>query len=177
MTTFWTSLIALCILGSILGLLLGIASYFLAVKQDPLENELKKILVGSNCGQCGFVGCSMAAKALAEGKAKPTLCPPGGKNVAEQLAKRLGVPLDSSNIKEKEDLVSEIDENLCIGCTKCFSVCSTDAIVGAPKMLHVVLEDNCHGCGKCVDVCPVMAVKLKKIHPDVNTWHWPKPKG
>ena len=162
-------------IGLILGLLLGIASHFLQIDEDPLENEIKQTLPGSNCGQCGFVGCALAAKALAEGKAKPTICLPGGRSVAAELAKKLGSKLDESELKNSEPRISEIDENLCIGCTKCSMVCSTDAIVGAPKMIHTVFSDNCHGCGKCVDVCPVMAIKMQKVKQTVDTWHWAKP--
>ena len=170
------SITILLILGFVLGLVLGVASIFLKIEQDPIENEILQILVGSNCGHCGFVGCSQAAKALIEGKASPTLCIPGGKSVAEKLAKRLNLSLDMKEVKESEPVLSFIDESKCIGCTKCSSVCSTDAIVGAPKHIHAVIKDNCHGCRKCEEVCPTMAISMCPIRPTIETWHWAKPK-
>jgi electron transport complex protein RnfB len=33
------------------------------------------LLPGSNCAQCGFVGCKQAASAMVEGRAAPTSLP------------------------------------------------------------------------------------------------------
>lgn len=50
----------------------------------------------------------------------------------------------------------------CIGCTKCLDACPTDAIIGASKFLHSVIEQDCIGCERCVPVCPVDCIEL---HP------------
>ena len=44
---------SLTIMGIVLGGLLGAAARFLAVEENPLEEELKAMLPGSQCGQCG----------------------------------------------------------------------------------------------------------------------------
>ncbi len=48
----------------------------------------------------------------------------------------------------------------CIGCTKCLEVCPTDAIVGAPKFLHTIIEEDCIGCELCIPVCPVDCIEM-----------------
>jgi Na+-translocating ferredoxin:NAD+ oxidoreductase subunit B len=166
---------SLTIMGVALGGLLGTAARFLAVEENPLEEELKAMLPGSQCGQCGHVGCAQAAAALARGEAPVTLCPPGGKAVAEALAKKLGVSADLSEHVEKVPEYACIDEDACIGCTRCLKECSADAILGANKLMHTVISEACHGCGKCAPVCPTDAIAMRPVPLTIATWHWPKP--
>jgi len=167
---------SLAVMGATLGTVLGVAARYLAVESDPLEADLQEILPGSQCGQCGFVGCGPAAEALAKGTAPVTLCVPGGKSVAEKLAKRLGMEADLSGHEDAEPVYAVVDESKCIGCLRCMNECSSDAIVGAPKQVHSVLVDNCHGCQKCFHTCPTMAISMHKIKISINDWHWEKPK-
>lgn len=165
----------LTILGVILGGVLGVASRFLAVEGNPIEAEIQGMLPGSQCGQCGFVGCAQAAAALARGEAPVTLCPSGGRALAEALAKKLGVSADLSDHEEKLPQTAVIAEDLCLGCVKCFNECSVDAIVGAPKQIHAVISDICHGCGKCISVCRTGAIGLRPLPETISSWYWPKP--
>jgi electron transport complex protein RnfB len=162
-------------MGVALGGILGAAARFLAVEENPLEEEIKALLPGSQCGQCGYVGCAQAAAALAKGEAPVTLCPPGGRAVAEALAKKLGVTADLSEHEEKAPAYAYIQEELCIGCTRCIKECSVDAIFGANKMMHSVIAEVCHGCEKCVKVCPTEAIVMRPIPVTLGSWHWPKP--
>jgi len=166
---------SLTIIGVVLGGILGTAARLLAVKVDPLEADLQALLPGSQCGQCGYVGCAQAAKALAAGDAAPTVCPPGGKATAEALAKRLGVSIDLSDHVERGPEYAAIDEELCIGCTRCLKECSVDGIFGATKQMHTILAESCHACGKCIPVCPTEAITMRPIPVTLGTWHWPKP--
>lgn len=166
---------SLTVMGVALGGILGAAARFLAVEENPLEEELKAMLPGSQCGQCGYVGCAQAAAALARGEAPVTLCPPGGRATAEALAKKLGVTADLSEHEEKAPAYAHIQEELCIGCTRCIKECSVDAIFGANKLMHSVIADVCHGCEKCVKVCPTEAIVMRPIPETLGTWHWPKP--
>lgn len=168
---------SLTVMGIALGGILGTAARFLAVEENPLEEELKAMLPGSQCGQCGFVGCAQAAAALARGEAPVTLCPPGGRAVAEALAKKLGVTADLSEHEEKAPAYAYIQEEFCIGCTRCIKECSVDAIMGANKQMHSVIADVCHGCEKCVKVCPTEAIVMRPIAVTLGTWHWPKPEA
>jgi electron transport complex protein RnfB len=171
----WVDIGSLTVMGVALGGMLGAAARFLKVEEDPLEAELQAMLPGSQCGQCGFVGCGPAAAALARGEASPTLCTPGGKAVAEALAKRLGVKIDLSEHVEKGPEYAVIVEDLCIGCTRCIKECSVDAIFGATKQMHTVIADACHACGTCVPVCPTNAIVMRPVPVTLRTWHWPKP--
>jgi electron transport complex protein RnfB len=166
---------SLTVMGLGLGGMLGVAARLLAVEEDPLEVELQSMLPGSQCGQCGFVGCAQAAASLARGEAPPTLCPPGGRAVAEQLAKRLGVTVDLSDHVPRVPVYAQVVEELCIGCTRCLKECSVDAIVGASKLMHSVIVDVCHGCAKCAQVCPTEGIRLVEVPETLAGWHWPKP--
>lgn len=166
---------SLTLLGLMLGLGLGIAARMLRVEGDPLVEEIEAMMPGSQCGQCGFAGCSPAAEAVAGGKAPVTLCPPGGKGLAEQLAVKLGIDVDLSAMKEQQPRVARIGEEICTGCTRCFKICPTDAIVGAPRQIHTVIRDACIGCGKCSEVCPTESLQLFPVEVNLRTWHWHKP--
>jgi len=166
---------SLMILGLSFGFLLGLAARYLKVEGNPLEAEIESLLPGSQCGQCGYPGCSPAATALASGEAPVTLCPPGGQSLALSLAEKLGVTADLSNLEEKAPMMAYIKEDLCIGCTKCFKRCPTDAILGASKQIHAVIGDACTGCEKCVDICPTECVVMRPIPVTLQNWYWPKP--
>jgi electron transport complex protein RnfB len=169
------AIVSLTLLGLVLGLALGIAGKYLKVESSPLVDELEAMLPGSQCGQCGFPGCRPAAEALAEGNAPATICPPGGSTLAEQIAALLGLDLDLSAVKEPELLVARVSEATCTGCTRCFKVCPTDAIVGAPKQIHAVVADACIGCKKCVEVCPTECLQMHPIEITLRNWRWAKP--
>jgi electron transport complex protein RnfB len=166
---------SLTVIGATLGGLLGIAAKLLAVEENPLELELQSILPGSQCGQCGFVGCGQYASAMAKHEAGVTSCAPGGKAVAEALAKKLGVTADMSDHEDAGPQFAVVNEDLCIGCLRCVQECSTDAIMGAPKQMHTVLVDACHGCAKCFKICPTEAIQMCTVPVSLATWHWDKP--
>jgi electron transport complex protein RnfB len=170
----FAAIASLTLLGLLLGLLLGCAARYLRVESNPLATELKALLPGANCAQCGYPGCDSAAQALAAGEAAPTLCPPGGKALLEVLAAKLGVSVDLASAYQ-EPGVARVNEAICIGCAHCFKLCPTDALVGAPKQLHTVIETACIGCGKCVAVCPTECLQLHPLTPTLQTWYWPKP--
>lgn len=169
------AILSLTGLGLSLGFGLGTAARHFRVDSDPLVEELEALMPGSQCGQCGYPGCRPAAEALAAGDAPVTLCPPGGPSLAQRLADRLGVTLDSGALDEAVPLVAQVSEETCIGCTRCFKVCPTDAIVGAPKQIHAVVADACIACRKCVDVCPTECLSLRPVRVTLYTWRWPKP--
>jgi electron transport complex protein RnfB len=169
------SIVFIALLGLIMGALLGYAARIFAVEGNPLEGEIEDMLPGSQCGQCGFPGCGPAARAVANGEAPLTMCPPGGKALVESLAQKLGVSVDLSGVEEQEPRVAFIHENLCVGCTKCFKRCPTDAILGGPRQIHAVFSDACTGCEKCFDVCPTECIEMRRIEPTLQTWYWPEP--
>lgn len=169
------ALASITALGAGLGAMLGFAARYLAVEGDPLVDEIEAMMPGTQCGQCGYPGCRPAAEGLAKGEAKVTLCPPGGKSLAAALAKKLGVELDLSKMQEKEKQVAYVYEDLCIGCTRCYQVCPTDSLVGAPQQLHTVIPEVCTSCEACIEMCPTGALRMVPIKKTVQTWYWPKP--
>lgn len=169
------ALLSLMTLGLLLGSLLGLAARFFKVEGNPLEAEVEAMFPGSQCGQCGFPGCTPAAAAVVAGSAPVTLCPPGGRSLAQALADKLGVSADLSDMEEKLPSYAYVRESLCIGCTKCFKRCPTDAIIGGPKQIHAVFRDACTGCEKCFDVCPTECIEMRPVEPTLQTWYWPKP--
>lgn len=171
----FSAIIILTAMGLILGLSLGIAGKYLKVESDPLVERIEALMPGSQCGQCSYPGCRPAAEALVAGQAPITLCPPGGASLVEQLAKLLGVEVDLSQTHEAEPMIARVSEGTCTGCTRCFKVCPTDAIVGAPKQIHAVVADACIGCKKCVDVCPTECLQMHPVEVTLRDWRWPKP--
>jgi len=135
------AVISLTVLATILGLLLGVAARYLKVEGNPLAAEIEQLLPGSQCGQCGFPGCTGAAQALAEGNAPVTLCPPGGRAVVQALAAKLGIEADLSGVEDSVPMIAEVKEEICIGCTRCYKVCPTDAIMGAAQQIHSVFRE------------------------------------
>jgi len=170
------AIVSLTVLGAVFGLLLGLAARYLKVEGNPFVAEIEQLLPGSQCGQCGFPGCTGAAQALADGSAPVTLCPPGGRALALALADKLGVDADLSGVEDSVPMIAEVKEEICIGCTRCFKVCPTDAIMGAAQQMHSVFREACTACGKCEEVCPTESIKLQAIPATLQSWHWHRPR-
>lgn len=170
------AILSLSLLGLTLGFLLGMAARYLKVEENnELAEELEALLPGSQCGQCGFPGCAGAARALAHGEAPVTLCSPGGRMLAETLAAKLGIEAEFSGWKEAIPMVAEVQEELCIGCTRCLKVCPTDAVLGAAKQIHGVFREACTACGQCIEVCPTESLQLKPLPVTLQSWYWERP--
>jgi electron transport complex protein RnfB len=156
------------------GLVLGVVQYFFTAESNPLVDQINAILPQTQCGQCGHPGCKPYAQAIANGK-EINLCPPGGQETVDNLAKLLGVEAPTVRVAGKETgtRVAVIDESQCIGCTKCIQACPVDAIVGAAKMMHTVIADYCTGCDLCIEPCPVDCIDMITVATTPETWKWP----
>ena len=146
-----------------LGALLGFAATRFRRAGNPLADAIERVLPQTQCAQCGFPGCRPYAEAIARGEAGIDRCPPGGEAGVVALARLLGrepVPLDPTRGTPKPPQLVRIDEATCIGCTKCIQACPVDAIVGAPKLMHAVLDDECTGCELCIPPCPVDCIAI-----------------
>lgn len=133
------------------------------------------ILPQTQCRQCGYAGCRPYASAIVREGAPITLCAPGGETVVRALAELLGAePAARYEGPPGAELV-RIDEDLCIGCTKCIQACPVDAIIGAPQLMHSVLIEDCTGCRLCIPVCPVDCIVPARVAPSARAWRWPLP--
>jgi NADH-quinone oxidoreductase subunit F len=54
-----------------------------------------------------------------------------------------------------------IDEDRCIGCTRCAKNCPAGAISGSLKEIHKIDADKCVRCGQCVNTCKFGAVYVE----------------
>jgi electron transport complex protein RnfB len=169
------AVVSLTLLGAILGLMLGFADRLFAVEVNPVIAQVEALMPGSQCGQCGFPGCSAAATAIVEGRAAVTVCPPGGKALAAALSAKLGISLDLSDVVDEGPKLAQVAEEICIGCCRCTKACPTDAILGAAKQIHNVIREACTGCGNCIERCPTEALTMRPIPVTLPHWVWPKP--
>lgn len=130
---------------------------------ESLADRIDAALPQTQCRRCGYAACRPYAEAIARGKAPINRCPPGGRQGVQTLARLTGqppLPLDPGCGTETPPRVAVIDEDACIGCTKCIQACPVDAIVGANKLMHTVIADLCTGCELCVAPCPVDCIEM-----------------
>jgi H+/Na+-translocating ferredoxin:NAD+ oxidoreductase subunit B len=126
-------------------------------------DRIDALLPQTQCTRCGYPACRAYAEAIVSGDADINQCPPGGAAGITALAALLGrtpLALNPANGTEKPRAVALIDEEVCIGCTKCIQACPVDAIVGASKLMHTVLVDECSGCDLCIPPCPVDCITM-----------------
>lgn len=127
--------------------------------------QIDQLLPQTQCTKCGFKDCLDYAKAIHNGSAH-NQCPPGGQKGIEKLSKLLNreiLPLNPENGTEAKKTVAVINEDLCIGCTKCIQACPVDAISGASRLMHAVIADECTGCDLCVEPCPMDCIDMVEI--------------
>ena len=124
------------------------------------------LLPQTQCGQCGYEDCRAYAESIVSRAADINRCPPGGEQILLGLANLLGtepVPLDRTRAAAPAWQLARIRDADCIGCTLCIRCCPVDAIVGASKRMHTVIENQCTGCGLCIPACPVDCIELEPM--------------
>ena len=144
-----------------------------APETQALFLALNDALPQTQCTRCGFPDCASYARAMADGQAAINQCPPGGQAGIERLAALTGqpvAPLNPEHGTEGPRHVAIIDEAWCIGCTLCIKACPTDAILGANKLMHTVIEPWCTGCELCIPVCPVDCIALENVTDTRTGW-------
>lgn len=146
---------------------------------NPSATTIDALLPQTQCRRCGFDGCRPYAEAIAAGETDINRCPPGGDATVARLAEATGheiKPLEPECGDASVARVAQIREAECIGCTRCIQVCPTDAIIGAAKKMHTVIEDDCTGCELCVPACPVDCIDMPESEPDTGQPLWPAPR-
>jgi len=173
-------------LGLFFGLLLAVAGKKFAVKVDPREEMILKLLPGSNCGACGFAGCRGMAEALIRNEEGAVSCPVVSEEIVYKIGDILGkkfeireaevarVMCQGDESKVKYDYKGVEDcrpaylladgykacSYACLGLGSCKAVCPFDAIRWEKGKTPEILMDKCTACGKCVAVCPTKVISL-----------------
>lgn len=176
MSAIWIAIGVLSILSLIFGVVLGFAARRFKVEGDPLTEQIDALLPQSQCGQCGYPGCRPYAEAVSSQGEAINKCAPGGEQTMLKLSELLNVepqPIDGDDAtKFPVRTIAWIDEENCIGCTKCIQACPVDAIVGSTRAMHTVLSDICTGCDLCVAPCPTDCIEMRPVATTTNNWKW-----
>jgi len=136
-----------------------------ASQQTQLQDieSIEELLPQTQCGDCGFNGCRPYAEAIANHTADINRCLPGGNETVKALSLIIGLdikPLYKTTNKYAAPRLALIEEEHCIGCVKCITACPVDAIIGAPKQMHSVIDAYCTGCELCIAPCPVDCITM-----------------
>ena len=139
-----------------------------------LSLRILSVLPQTQCTRCGYPDCEAYANAIESQEVGINQCPPGGEEGIHRLSVLTGLPalpLNPENGSEGPRHIAWIDEQWCIGCTLCITACPTDAILGASKQMHTVIEDACTGCELCLPVCPVDCIHLENVTLGNSGWN------
>ncbi len=189
--TVLQSIIILGSLGVIAGIVLAVAFSRLRVEDDPLVDEILQALPDINCGACGYASCHAYAELVAEGKAPPDMCAPGGEETAEKIIRIKGGDLSSEKkipknavvkCKPKERLFSSGYSGIktcsaanissaglkcrfgCLGFGDCLEACPFDAIKINKSGVAEVVPEKCTACGLCIKSCPRNIIRMTDYH-------------
>lgn len=175
--------------GLFIGVFLGVSDKKFAVEIDEREEAILEVLPGSNCGGCGFAGCSALAGAIVSGEAKINACPVGGAPVAQQVGAIMGqeageqvrmvafVKCGGTSEKAQEQyiyhgvrectLVNMMQDGGpkgcdygCLGYGSCFRACKFNAM-RIEDGIAVVDKEKCKACGMCIAACPKKLIEMK----------------
>jgi len=147
----FTTAMVLFGLGLSAAVILAAASKFLYVQEDPRIEDVKAVLPGANCGDCGYPGCANAAAAVVAGKAPVDVFIAGGNETAKQVAQIM-----DAEVTCKEPRIAEFH---CTGGQRaevlylyeCAHDCRAAAMLyGGGKQCTL----GCLGLGSCTKVCP-----------------------
>ncbi len=129
-------------------------------------DKLDQLLPQTQCGDCGYNGCRPYAEAIVNNMEDINRCLPGGMQTVQLLSAHTGrcvKPLYRDSQKQETIRLAVIDEAVCIGCVKCIKACPVEAILGAPKVMHSVINKYCTGCELCVAPCPVDCISMVEV--------------
>lgn len=188
MSSFFIIIAVMALVGLFFGLVLAYANKKLAVEMNPLIHVVEDVLPKGQCGACGFAGCQAYAEAVVLDKdVSPSLCIPGKKIVAEQVAKLTGKAAAeieprfafikcwqpaTGNSKYTYSGINDCwaatlcqagpkeCEYGCIGLGTCVKQCVFDAIKISDQGLPVIDKEKCTGCGKCATACPKHVIDM-----------------
>ena len=153
-------IIAVTAIGLICGIMLVVASKFMAVPEDETFIKVRECLPGANCGACGYAGCDGYAHALSDGEIKETnLCVPGGADAAVHVAAAMGM--------EAQEVVPKVAYVACCGDRNCTTLRYDYKGIPSCKAANLLFSGDgmctfgCLGYGDCANVCPNDAICIE----------------
>jgi len=188
-STVYTTLIVLAVLGVVFGIALAIVAARFVVKVDPKVEQVRETLPGANCGACGFAGCmGYAENVVGNPDVAVSLCAPGKSPVAEKIAVITGKKAEKvdpkiarvfcqggTSLSQRKFIYTGVQdcsaavlaaggdkscEYGCLGYGTCMRACPFGAITMSADNLPVIHPDKCTACGKCVAACPKQVIEL-----------------
>ena len=181
------AVLALGIMGLILGGALSIAGKFFFVEEDSRKEKILEVLPGANCGGCGYAGCSNYANAVLSGEAAPNLCSAAGQEGTAAIAEIIGAEVSeltqmvahirchgSHDFANKKYIYYGMNDCIaagrlldgymtcqygCLGFGNCVKRCPQNAIT-VENGVAVVSRERCIGCGACLDACPKHVIEM-----------------
>lgn len=171
--------VSVTVIGAVCAVILCAASKIMAVKVDERLARIEESLPGTNCGACGYPGCSGYAAALvSDSGVKTNLCAPGGAEAVKKISEILGVDAGevvktaavvrcrgSDKMKMEymgiescvaaKQLFGGAGECAlgCLGYGDCRAACPSDAVCMVNGLARISAE-ACTGCALCVKACP-----------------------
>ncbi len=141
-------------------------------------SEIDNCLPQTQCTRCSYPCCNDYAAAIKHDDEAINRCPPGN----EVTIRALSVLTNKPTTKLAEDVgpaqaktLALIDETKCIGCVLCIKACPVDAIHGANKQMHTVIQAHCTGCELCLPVCPTDCISMVPLPTDETLLDSPWP--
>ena len=157
------AIVVVVVLGLAGGVILVLASKFMAVYEDPRIAQVTECLAGANCGGCGYPGCGGCAEAILAGKAPINACAPAGAEGAAKIAAIMGLEAPSG-----EKMVAHVLCNGGVNAMKNFEYRGVNDCLAATKVLAgdaLACKYGCLGFGSCVAACKFDAIHvLSLIH-------------
>ncbi len=177
------------VVGLIFGVALAAAARKFHVPVNPKIETVKDNLPAANCGACGFAGCATyAEKVVDDPDVAPSLCTPGGKEIAitigeltgkvvgeikEEVARLrcFGINAVAKQQAEYDGIRSCAAATLafggpkackygCLGLGDCIKACAFDAITPTDMGIVAIDMAKCTGCGLCVSACPKETIEM-----------------
>jgi heterodisulfide reductase subunit A len=145
-----------------------------ATRANPDNDKLSEILKVPVSGDGFFLEAHRKLRPVEFSTDGVFLCgmSQGPKFTDENIAQAQAASAKAMVILSKDNLVAEgsvawVDEEICVGCETCESICPYSAIqVDEEKGKAVVTEALCKGCGSCASGCPERAITLKHFTRD-----------